>query len=57
MWVVPTHFFLKTYVIAILSQGWGLFSEGETMKSFNLFLIHTKRQSPYDYQLKPQTPQ
>lgn len=34
MWVVPTHFFSKTYVIAILSQGWGFFSEGEAMKPF-----------------------
>lgn len=28
MWVVPTHFFLKTYVIAILSQGWCCFLRG-----------------------------
>lgn len=31
MWVFP-HIFLKTYVIAILSQRWGLFSEGDVMK-------------------------
>lgn len=51
------HVFLKTYVIAVLSQGWGLFSEGEAMEPFKRVDYSYKKQLHCDCQLQPQTPQ